>query len=80
MTKTIEQRGKDKNDDQAHAWKGLSNRKKGETRGTGKGKKIDEKKEFLTLPPPQGWASRPTVRPIWLCMLEDGVEMLSRDW
>ena len=48
MTKTIEQRGKDKNDDQAHAWRGLSNRKKGETKGTGKGKKIDEKKEFLT--------------------------------
>ena len=49
MTKTIEQRGKNKNNDQAHAWRGLSNRKKGETKGTGKGKKIDEKKEFLTV-------------------------------
>ena len=49
-------------------------------KGDWKRKEDRQKKEFLTLPPPQGWASRPTVRPIWLCMLEDGAEMLSRDW
>ena len=41
-----------------------------------KEKGLAVKSEILTLPPPQGWASRPTVRSIRFSILEDGTEMM----